>query len=108
VRTQQWREPRRYLASDPHLLTRTQITARDLPFEFAMNGFRLVEGFSEALFEQRTGQPMAILQRALAPVTARELVENRDAIWRATPKGLRFLNEILVELLPGTEGAKAS
>jgi putative oxygen-independent coproporphyrinogen III oxidase len=108
VRTQQWREPRRYLASDPHLLTRTQITARDLPFEFAMNGFRLVEGFSEALFEQRTGQPMAILQRALAPVTARELVENRDAIWRATPKGLRFLSEILVELLPGTEGAKAS
>jgi putative oxygen-independent coproporphyrinogen III oxidase len=108
VRTQQWREPRRYLASDPCLLTRKPVEIRDLPFEFAMNGFRLVEGFSEALFEQRTGLPMAMLQRALAPVVARDLVENRDETWRATPKGLRFLNEILVELLPGAEAAVAS
>ena len=108
VRTQQWREPRRYLASDPHSLAQKAVATRDLPFEFAMNGFRLVEGFSEDLFEQRTGLPIAILEQALGPAMARELVENRDATWRATPKGLRFLNDILVELLPGTEVARAS
>jgi putative oxygen-independent coproporphyrinogen III oxidase len=108
VRTQQWREPRRYLASDPHSLTRKPVAIRDLPFEFAMNGFRLVEGFSEGLFEQRTGLSTALLQQALTQVIARDLVENRDEIWRATPKGLRFLNEILVELLPGAGAARTS
>ena len=108
VRTQQWREPRRYLASDPQSLVRKPVETRDLPFEFAMNGFRLVEGFSEALFEQRTGLPIAILRQALGSALARELVENRDSTWRATPKGLRFLNDILVELLPGPGVARAS
>jgi oxygen-independent coproporphyrinogen-3 oxidase len=108
VRTQQWREPRRYLASDPRLLTRKPVGTRDLPFEFAMNGFRLVEGFGAALFEERTGLSIAVLEQALRPALTRELVENRDKTWRATPKGLRFLNDILVELLPGTEVARAS
>ncbi len=108
VRTQQWREPRRYLASDPRSLTRKPVGIPDLPFEFAMNGFRLVEGFSTALFEQRTGLPIAILERALRPASARQLVENRDGTWLATPKGLRFLNDILVGLLPASDAADAS
>jgi oxygen-independent coproporphyrinogen-3 oxidase len=108
VRTQQWREPRRYLASDPRTLPRKPVGPRDLPFEFAMNGFRLVDGFSVALFEQRTGLSIAILEQALGPALARELVESRDKTWRATPKGLRFLNDILVGLLPSTEVAQAS
>ena len=53
VRTQQTREPRRYLAADPHSLVRKTISSRDLPFEFAMNGFRLVDGFADDLFEAR-------------------------------------------------------
>jgi oxygen-independent coproporphyrinogen-3 oxidase len=108
VRTQQWREPRRYLASDPRSLARKPIEIRDLPFEFAMNGFRLVDGFGAALFEQRTGLPIAILEQALGPALDRQLVENRDKTWRATPKGLRFLNDILVGLLPATDVARAS
>ncbi len=44
------REPRRYLAADPAALPKRPIAVRDLPFEFAMNGFRLVEGFEEQLF----------------------------------------------------------
>jgi oxygen-independent coproporphyrinogen-3 oxidase len=103
VRTQQTREPRRYLAADPRSLVRKTISARDLPFEFAMNGFRLVDGFAEELFEGRTGLPIAVLAQALAPVMARGLVERSEGGWRATAKGFRFLNEILVELLPETE-----
>jgi len=105
VRTQQTREPRRYLAADPRALTRKHISIRDLPFEFAMNGFRLVEGFAEELFEARTGLPNSVLEGALSSLLARGLVERGRNRWRATPKGFRFLNEILVELLPETEAS---
>jgi putative oxygen-independent coproporphyrinogen III oxidase len=103
IRTHQTREPRRYLAADPRALVRKTISSRDLPFEFAMNGFRLVEGFAEDLFEARTGLPNLVLEQALSSLTARGLVEHRGQRWLATPKGFRFLNEILVELLPETE-----
>jgi putative oxygen-independent coproporphyrinogen III oxidase len=103
VRTQQPREPRRYLGADPRSLVRKTIGNRDLPFEFAMNGFRLVEGFADELFESRTGLPNAVLEQALSALTARGLVERGRKHWRATPKGFRFLNEILVELLPDAE-----
>jgi oxygen-independent coproporphyrinogen-3 oxidase len=100
-RTQQPREPRRYLAADPAAVTRRAIAARDLPFEFAMNGFRLTEGFTDTLFEARTGLPIAILEGALGSIGNRGLVARAPGSWRATPQGFRFLNEILVELLPG-------
>lgn len=100
VRTQQTREPRRYLAANPGDLVRKPIAVRDLPFEFAMNGFRLSQGFSDRLFVERTGLGIAVLERALAPLVARGLVERGAETWCATPRGFRFLNEILVELLP--------
>ena len=106
MRTQQTREPRRYLAADPGALVRKQISRLDLPFEFAMNGFRLVDGFAEELFEARTGLPKTMLEEALAPIAARGLVERSQDCWRATPKGFRFLNEILVALLPDTESSE--
>jgi putative oxygen-independent coproporphyrinogen III oxidase len=99
VRTQQTREPRRYLAADPEALVRKPIAVRELPFEFAMNGFRLVDGFSDQQFESRTGLPVSILERALAPMQARGLVARAPDHWRTTPRGFRFLNDILVALL---------
>lgn len=107
VRTQQTREPRRYLAADPAALVRKPIEARELPFEFAMNAFRLVEGFTDRQFETSTGLPVAVLERALAPVLARGLVRRGPDRWCATPKGFRFLNDILVELLPESGAARA-
>jgi len=98
-RTQQTREPRRYLAADPAALARAPIAVRELPFEFAMNGFRLVEGFGDEVFEERTGLSAAVLKRGLEPALARGLVEHASRRWRATPQGFRFLNDILVTLL---------
>ena len=101
VRTQQTREPRRYLAADPRSLIRKQISqSLELPFEFAMNGFRLVEGFDDMLFEDRTGLSFDLLERALGPLVGARARGKAAERWRATPKGFRFLNDILVELLP--------
>jgi len=99
VRTQQTREPRRYLAADPEALARKPVAVRELPFEFSMNGFRLVEGFSDQQFESRTGLPVSVLERALAPIQERGLVARGTDTWRTTPQGFRFLNDILVALL---------
>lgn len=103
VRTNQTREPRRYLAAEPGSLASKTIAARELPFEFAMNGFRLVKGFTDDLFESRTGLDARLLEGSLAEVKNRGLVERWDRGWRATPKGFRFLNDVLVALLPDAE-----
>ena len=107
VRTQQTREPRRYLAAEPGALVRKQIARAELPFEFAMNGFRLVRGFGDEVFESRTGLAVEVLERALAPLVARGLVQRDEKHWSATPKGFRFLNDILVELLPDADPVPA-
>lgn len=103
VRTNQTREPRRYLAAEPGSLTRRTIPSTELPFEFAMNGFRLVEGFTEDLFESRTGLEARSLAESLVDVERRGLVERREQTWRATVKGFHFLNDVLVALLPDGE-----
>jgi oxygen-independent coproporphyrinogen-3 oxidase len=107
VRTQQTREPRRYLAAEPGALVRKQISTKDLPFEFAMNGFRLVRGFTDEQFEIRTGLPVAVMERALDRLVGQGLVDRGEKSWKATAKGFRFLNDILVELLPAPSEATA-
>jgi oxygen-independent coproporphyrinogen-3 oxidase len=107
-RTQQTREPRRYLAAEPGKFERRRIPDRDLPFEFAMNGFRLVEGFSDQQFESRTGLRISVLEGALATLVDRGLVQRGQSGWRATAKGFRFLNEILVELIPDNQTVRAT
>jgi putative oxygen-independent coproporphyrinogen III oxidase len=106
VRTQQTREPRRYLAAAPGSFTRKTIAAAELPFEFAMNAFRLREGFSTSLFTERTGLPAAALEDSLAGLAEKGLVENDAGRWAATEIGFRFLNDILVALLPDEKATK--
>jgi oxygen-independent coproporphyrinogen-3 oxidase len=108
VRTQQWREPRRYLGAEPGSVTRRIVESAELPFEFAMNGFRLADGFPESLFEERTGISAAVLAQALGPAVTRGLVEQESHRWRATPHGFRFLNDILVDLLPAKGSANGA
>ena len=86
--------------------TRKVVNRRELPFEFAMNGFRLVDGFDDGLFSARTGLDPGVLTNALDPLIGRGLVERSPDRWRATSKGFRFLNDILVELLPEPAGAE--
>ncbi|RMF18464.1 MAG: radical SAM family heme chaperone HemW [Gammaproteobacteria bacterium] len=97
------RLPRHYLARETDFLSdRHTVPARDLPFEFAMNVLRLVDGADENLYKLRTGQPTQTLRSQLAPWYAREaLVPGR---WQCTPNGLRFLNEILTSLIPDDGG----
>jgi oxygen-independent coproporphyrinogen-3 oxidase len=100
MRSAQWREPRRYMASAPHPQTRAAVAVRDLPFEFMLNALRLVDGFTISTFEEYTGLAWTCLARDVAALERRGLIETRGTVCRSTPRGLTFLNEALVQFLP--------
>ncbi len=101
VRTVHAREPRRYLAHCAAVTAR-RVPRADLPFEFMLNALRLVAGFERALFESRTGLAWEVVTGPLAQLASRGLVHNDGSQWRATPHGMRFLNDVLLHFLPET------
>ena len=96
-RSARFRHPRRYmeaaLAGDA-VETRRALDAEELPFEFMLNALRLVDGVSAASFAERTGVPLAAIARSLERAVARGLLDPDPATIRATPLGLRFLNDL--------------
>ena len=95
------REPRRYLARGAHEpLTLRAVAHADLPFEFMMNALRLVDGFSAARFEERTGLPWPVVEAPVTRLVERGLLEHAEGGWRATALGQRFLNDAIAEFLP--------
>jgi oxygen-independent coproporphyrinogen-3 oxidase len=99
-RTQQQREPRRYLAASPAALSHFRVAPEDLPFEFMLNALRLVDGFDAALFPARTGIGWETLAATIEDLVCRGLLEKEGGRLKPTPQGLRFLNELLLSFVP--------
>jgi oxygen-independent coproporphyrinogen-3 oxidase len=79
--------------------------ADTLAFEFMLNALRLVDGFSLALFEQRTGLAAAQVLGALEEARKQDLLEEHaPGAWRPTALGRRFLNDLQERFLPAREG----
>jgi oxygen-independent coproporphyrinogen-3 oxidase len=72
----------------------------ELAFEFMMNALRLNQGFSVPLFNERTGLPLAAIGAQLASAQARGLIEVSEQRIAPTPRGRRFLNDLLQLFLP--------
>jgi len=104
VREARHRQPRAYqdraLAGDA-VQEAHEVGPRDLPFEFAMNALRLAEGFAPSLFTERTGLAISAIEGPLARAEALGLVERDAFAIRPTPRGRRFLNDLLGLFLPG-------
>ena len=58
--------------------------ARIIGFEFMLNALRLTDGVPASLFAERTGYPLALVQRGLAAAEARGLIERDPATIRPT------------------------
>jgi len=101
-RTTQPREPRRYLAAADAALARRTIGAEELPFEFMLNALRLTDGFDAALFAAHTGLEWRSIERQLRAARERGLLETTETGVRPSPRGLRFLNDLLIGFLPET------
>jgi len=77
-----------------------EVTRQDIGFEFMMNALRLTDGFPVALFQQRTGLPISVVDTALNQAEARGLLTRDHLEIKPTRQGQRFLNELLQMFLP--------
>jgi oxygen-independent coproporphyrinogen-3 oxidase len=77
------------------------VAVADLGFEFMMNALRLTAGFPLAMFPERTGLPLTVVQAALDRAEQRGLIERDHMQARPTEQGQKFLNELLQMFLPG-------
>jgi oxygen-independent coproporphyrinogen-3 oxidase len=103
VRQMRVKHPRQYMdavSQERPIAEETSVPARELPFEFMMNGLRLISGFELALFSERTGLPLNVLLKPLAQAEARGLVARSALRLEPTLKGQRFLNDLLTLFLP--------
>jgi oxygen-independent coproporphyrinogen-3 oxidase len=104
VRTARARHPAAYLAAAEPAARNSetrQVAPAELPFEFALNALRLVDGFDVSLFESRTGQPVSVLAGPVARAIERGLLADRSGGgWQASPLGARFLNDLQRFFLP--------
>jgi putative oxygen-independent coproporphyrinogen III oxidase len=103
VREMRYKQPREYLAraaAGDAVQEHHAVERRDLGFEFMMNALRLAEGFDVALFTERTGLPVAAVDRPLAAAESTGLIERDHVRIRPTALGRRFLNDLLQLFLP--------
>lgn len=71
------------------------IAPANLPFDYMLNALRLVEGFSLADFEVRTGLDRAVIASELEAARARGWLEADGGHWRPTELGRRFTNDVI-------------
>ena len=103
TREMRHRQPKAYqdgaLAGDA-IQEAHEVGAQDVAFEFMMNALRLAEGFPVAMFAERTGLALAAVEAPLARAEAAGLLERDAFSIRPTPRGRRFLNDLLGLFLP--------
>lgn len=98
MREMRHKHPQRYLEAaerGEYVQEARTVTAEELPFEFMMNALRLTDGVPAAYFQARTGLPDTVLAPMLAEARSHGLLEANAALLRPTPKGRRFLNDLL-------------
>ncbi len=69
VRQVRYKQPQQYLekvASGAPLLEDGEVSRNDVGFEFMLNALRLTDGVPAQLFAERTGYPLALIERELA------------------------------------------
>ena len=99
-----WKQkhPTRYLASagkEEAIGGDDVITPDRRPFEFMLNALRLVDGFGIAMFEARTGVPVAAIEPQLQIAVARGWLERDGGHLRPTELGRRFTNDVVALFL---------
>ena len=99
TRHERVKQPREYLAASGEVPLR-EIAARELPFEFALNAFRLIDGFPVELFSQRTGLPSMAFESGLKAAEQNHFIVRGLQRIQPTEKGQRFLNDLVGLFLP--------
>lgn len=102
VRQVRYKQPKQYMdntSSGSHIIEDKPVAVKDIPFEFAMNLFRLIDGFDLKLFTERSGLPVNNILGKLLVAQERKLIDLNGSIVRPTTLGQDFLNELLMLFL---------
>lgn len=102
VRRSKQRNPARYLArvASGAVQCERAIGEAELPVEFFLNALRLTAGVPVEMFSRRTGLDLRTVAARLAQARQGGLLAADAARLRATPTGLRFLNDLLALFEP--------
>jgi oxygen-independent coproporphyrinogen-3 oxidase len=76
------------------------LDAADRIFEFALNAFRLTDGFEQTLFESTTGLPWSSLAAGIETAERDGLLRLEDGWVRPTRLGRDFLDDLVCRFLP--------
>lgn len=96
LRSVKVKHPKGYMdLTKPYLDSVQRIDADELPFEFFMNRFRLLEPCPKADFTAYTGLSVDTVADALAKASQLGLIIDTDQSWQITSQGVRYLNELL-------------
>ncbi|HJW50683.1 MAG TPA: oxygen-independent coproporphyrinogen III oxidase-like protein, partial [Burkholderiaceae bacterium] len=99
-----YRSPASYLSRSRQLgfvAENVEVLRDELPFEFMLNAMRLVEGVPARWFGERTGLGPSVIDAPLREAQRRGLMTADHEVWKPTPLGARFLNDLQTLFLPG-------
>jgi putative oxygen-independent coproporphyrinogen III oxidase len=94
--------PREYLsgAGTPAGVAEEQpLTQHNAAAEFMLNALRLRDGFAPALFEERTGLPIDVIDAALAEARKKSLLRVERERIQPTETGYRYLDDLITLFL---------
>lgn len=97
IRTVKVKHPKGYMdLTRSYTSDKKVVPKEDLPFEFFMNRFRLLEPCPKSDYPDFTGLPLDnATQKNLQSAITRGLLLESDDEWQVTPLGRRYLNTLL-------------
>ncbi len=96
IRTSKTRQPEHFMRREKTAIASQKSIHRDqLSLEFMMNALRLTQGVNKALFSQRTGLDMSVIEPIISQLQQDGLLDPQPKNFRTTALGMRFLDTIL-------------
>lgn len=99
IRQVRQKHPETYIkkvASKEHILDQHLVKIDEIPLEFAMNAFRLIDGFKMELFVNHTGTSLSNILGQLQIAKNRGFIDMSNGIIKSTDLGKNFLNDLLL------------
>ena len=99
IRKWKTRMPEDYITKKNKLSGHQIIKTDNLPSEFMMNALRLNQGFTEHLYENRTGLKFINIKKIINSLISKGLIQKNKSFYNTTSKGKLFLDDLLVNFL---------
>lgn len=102
IRQIRQKQPQSYMDSvltKQHIIEDNAVLPTSIPFEFAMNAFRLIDGVPIATFSERTGLSLNSILPQLQQAQDKQLLSIENGITKPTKLGHDFLNDLLMMFL---------